>query len=161
MKNIIKDNTNKNVTTNKLNTSSKNIVNNTIKQTSSLQEWKIIIPKINLDAPIAEGTTSEVMNKYVGHFENTASLKGNIGLAAHNRGYPVNYFQNIKNLEKGDIIQYIFGNEKKEYKVETIAIISDTDWTYLANTNENKITLITCLENEPSYRRCIQGIEIK
>ena len=26
-------------------------------------------------------------------------------------------------------------------------------------TEENRITLITCVENEPEYRRCIQGIE--
>ena len=47
--------------------------------------WKIEIPKINLIAPIGEGTSMEVMNKYVGHFENTEKWNGNIGLAAHNR----------------------------------------------------------------------------
>ena len=47
--------------------------------------WYIEIPKIKLVAPIAEGTTGEVMNKYVGHFENTNVWEGNIGLAAHNR----------------------------------------------------------------------------
>ena len=47
--------------------------------------WYIEIPKINLVAPISEGTTQEVMNKYVGHFENTNVWEGNIGLAAHNR----------------------------------------------------------------------------
>ena len=150
-----------NNTTNKTNTTAKNAVNNTEEQTSNKIEWRIIIPKINLDAPIAEGTTTEVMNKYVGHFEGSANLSGNVCLAAHNRGYPVNYFQNIKKLEKGDIIQYVFGYFKREYKVETITIISDTDWTYLTNTKENKITLITCVEDEPNYRRCIQGIEIK
>lgn len=47
--------------------------------------WQIEIPKIDLIAPIAEGTTQEVMNKYVGHFENTDIFEGNVGLAAHNR----------------------------------------------------------------------------
>ena len=47
--------------------------------------WDIEIPSINLKATIAEGTTEEVMNKYVGHFENTAIWDGNVGLAAHNR----------------------------------------------------------------------------
>jgi len=47
--------------------------------------WQIEIPKINLIAPIAEGTSQDVMNEYVGHFENTSLWKGNIGLAAHNR----------------------------------------------------------------------------
>jgi len=47
--------------------------------------WTIEIPAINLKADIEEGTTDEVMNKYVGHFENTKIWNGNVGLAAHNR----------------------------------------------------------------------------
>lgn len=49
------------------------------------EHWSIEIPVINLKANIAEGTTEKVMNKYVGHFENTAIWDGNVGLAAHNR----------------------------------------------------------------------------
>ena len=30
--------------------------------------WQIEIPKINLVAPIAEGTSANIMNEYVGHF---------------------------------------------------------------------------------------------
>ena len=45
----------------------------------------------------------------------------------------------------------------KEYKVEKISIIKDTDWNCLENTEKNIITLITCVENQPEYRRCIQG----
>lgn len=53
----------------------------------NLQEkiWQVEIPKIGLTAPIAQGTSQEVMSKYVGHFENTKFWEGNIGLAAHNR----------------------------------------------------------------------------
>lgn len=47
--------------------------------------WQIEIPKIDLIAPISEGTSQEVMAEYVGHFENTSLYEGNIGLAAHNR----------------------------------------------------------------------------
>ena len=100
------------------------------------------------------------MNSYVGHFENTSTQNGNIGLAAHNRGYPVNYFQNIKNLKKGDTIEYYLGGKKKIYKVQLVTIITDTDWTYLEQTEDNRITLITCVENKPEYRRCIQAVEI-
>ena len=60
--------------------------------------WKIQIPKISLDASISEGTSKEIMDKYVGHFEETSLKSGNVGLAAHNRGYAVNYFANIKSL---------------------------------------------------------------
>lgn len=47
--------------------------------------WQVEIPKINLVATIEEGTSEEIMNKYVGHFEITEKWNGNVGLAAHNR----------------------------------------------------------------------------
>ena len=47
--------------------------------------WQVEIPAIDLVAPISEGTTQEVMEEYVGHFEETNLWNGNIGLAAHNR----------------------------------------------------------------------------
>lgn len=171
IKNSVKNNRSTNTTQNRTNTTSSHNnreekTNNSskatslVKQTSKQNQWKIVIPKINLEAPIAEGTSSQVMDAYVGHFENTAILEGNIGLAAHNRGYPVNYFQNIKKLEKGDTIEYYLGEEKKTYEVQIVTVISDTDWTYLAQNGKNTITLITCVENKPEYRRCIQAVEI-
>lgn len=121
--------------------------------------WKIIIPKISLEANISEGTSKEIMDKYVGHFEETSLKSGNVGLAAHNRGYDVNYFADIKNLKEGDEIIYKYYDFEKIYTVVENKIIKDTDWKDLQPTEENKITLITCVENEPEYRRCIQGIE--
>ncbi len=123
--------------------------------------WKIEIPKINLKAPISEGTSQEIMLNYVGHFENTSIWNGNIGLAAHNRGYPINYFAKLKELKIGDLIIYRTNNGTKKYKIKLIKIIEDTDWSYLGTTKENKITLITCVENKPTKRLCVQGLEIK
>ena len=139
-------------------------VNNTnemIKEkiTEDLGVWHLEIPKINLKANISEGTTKEVMEDYIGHFEETTKENGNVGLAAHNRGYKNNYFQRIKELKEGDSIFYTYNGETKEYLVINHVIIKDTDWTYLENTEKNTITLITCVENEPEYRRCIQGEE--
>ena len=123
------------------------------------EEWYLEIPCINLKANIKEGTTKEIMDDYIGHFEETSKDIGNIGLAAHNRGYKNNYFENLKKLKEGDIIKYKYKNVKREYVVEKHIIIKDTDWTNLEETDENIITLITCVENQPEYRRCIQGIE--
>ena len=123
------------------------------------EKWKIIIPKISLEAEISEGTSKEVMDKYVGHFEETSLKNGNIGLAAHNRGYEVNYFNKIKQLKQNDEIIYKYKDFEKIYTVNKNIIIKDTDWSYLQETEENTITLITCVENEPEYRRCVQAIE--
>ncbi len=121
--------------------------------------WKLMIPKISLEAEVSEGTRKEVMDKFVGHFEETTKTSGNVGLAAHNRGYPVNYFANIKQLKEGDEIIYKYYEFEKTYLVVENKIIKDTDWETLEGTKENKITLITCVENEPEYRRCIQAVE--
>ena len=100
------------------------------------------------------------MLEYVGHFENTEYLYGNVGLAAHNRGFPINYFTKLKELVKGDEIIYKTQFGEKRYKVVLSKIITDTDWSYLQQTDKNTITLITCVENKPNKRLCVQAIEI-
>ena len=124
-------------------------------------EWALKIQKINLEAKINEGTTKEVMDEYIGHFEETPKELGNVGLAAHNRGYKNNYFENLKKLQIGDEITYIYKGKEKNYKVSKSSIIKDTDWSMLENTEENELTLITCVENEPEYRRCVKAEEIR
>lgn len=121
--------------------------------------WQIEIPAISLVANIEEGTDKDVLNQYVGHFITTQKENGNIGLAAHNRGYEVNYFQDLKLLKKGDEIKYRYNEFEKIYEVEKCRIIKDTEWEYLENTEDNRLTLITCVENQPEYRRCIQALE--
>ena len=110
---------------------------------------------------IKEGTDDKTLNSAIGHFEETNIEDGNVGLAAHNRGYDKNYFENLKKLEIGDIIYYIVNNSIHEYKVSEILVIYETDWSMLEDTGENKITLITCVENREEYRLCIQAKELK
>jgi len=136
-----------------------NIANEENLQISNNDIWQIKIPCINLEADIKNGTDKETLNKYVGHFEKTQVEKGNIGLAGHNRGYDVNYFARLKELNKGDEIIYIHNDFVKTYEVTKNKIIADTNWDVLENTEDNVLTLITCVENQPEYRRCIQAEE--
>ncbi len=129
-------------------------------QIDSKLDWKIEIPVINLNAQISEGVSDEVIAETVGHFEESSKWEGNVALAAHNRGYECNYFQEIKNLKKGDIIIYSIKGKTRKYEVEINTVIKETDWSYIKNTKDNRITLITCEENKREYRRCIQGKEI-
>lgn len=119
--------------------------------------WTLSIESIKLLADIGKGTDEEVLNKYIGHFDETNIFNGNVGLAAHNRGYPVNYFENLDKVKIGEVIDYRIDDFVKKYKVSSIQIIEDTDWTYLENTNEDIITLITCVRNKPNYRLCVQA----
>lgn len=132
---------------------------NTDENNKKILQWSLEIPSISLNAQIAEGTEMATLNKFIGHFTQTSKAEGNIGLAAHNRGFEVNYFKDLDKLQIGDEIIYRYGQNKKNYIVNLNTQISDIDWSYLQDTNENKITLITCIENKPGYRRCIQAIE--
>lgn len=138
------------------NNNDEQIINETQEKIKNVN-WKITIPQISLEAEISEGTRKEVMDKFVGHFEETTKTSGNVGLAAHNRGYAVNYFANIKQLVEGDKIIYKYYEFEETYIVTENKIIKDTDWEPLEDTEKDKITLITCVENEPEYRRCVQA----
>ena len=124
------------------------------------ENWNLVIPKLNINATIKEGTGQEVLKDYVGHFTATPKLEGNIGLIGNNSGGNNNYFENLENLEENDVILYQYNNSIKQYKVIQNIIIQDTDWTYLRNEEENKITLITGAKTNKNERRCVQAIQI-
>ena len=144
---------------NKENIENENAEDIILEQSKEESSWYLEIPSINLKADIKEGTTKEILEDFIGHFEETKKDIGNVGLAAHNRGYKNNYFENLKKLKEGDLIYYQFEENKREYIVTKHTIIKDTDWSYLEDTEENTLTLITCVENEPEYRRCIQATQ--
>lgn len=125
---------------------------------NEIKIWNLGIENINLLADVQKGTEVEVLNKYIGHFDETNIFNGNVGLAAHNRGYSVNYFKDLDKLEVGEDIYYRIDNYVKKYKVQSIQIIEDTDWSYLeANKKKDILTLITCVKNKPNYRLCVQA----
>lgn len=124
------------------------------------EEWKIIIPKLEVVGEIKNGTQQEILIDYVGHFTQTPQWDGNIGLIANNSGGNNNYFENLEKLTQNDVILYQYQGKQREYQVIQNIIIQDTDWSYLSNTKENKLTLITGAKAEENQRRCVQAVEI-
>lgn len=120
---------------------------------------KIIIPSINVEAPIKEGTSEIVLKEAVGHFENSKYWDGNVCLASHNRGTYAHYFQKLDKLKIGDEISYETKLGKKTYLVADITNISEYDLSVIDNTACNCLTLITCIKNKPEYRLCVRAIE--
>lgn len=127
---------------------------------NSTNEWKLNIPKINLSYTIEEGTTQEIIDNGIGHFSDTSYLDGNIGLVAGCYGYNKNIFENLDKLQEKDVILYNYEGKNKAYEVVKNLIIDEKDWSYLNNTKENKLTLITGVVNEPEKRRCVQAKQI-
>lgn len=116
--------------------------------------------RFGLKAKVKEGSDSNVLKDYIGHIENTATYDGNVGLAGHNRGNQYSYFVRINELEKGDIITYQTRFYTRNYKVDNIQTILETDWSLLEDTEQNKLTLITCIANKRVQRLCVQATEI-
>ena len=59
----------------------------------------------------------------------------------------------------GDEIFYFVNEEKYKYIIDEIIVIYETDWTVIENTEDDRITLITCIENRDAYRLCVRGIK--
>lgn len=117
------------------------------------------IPEIDLKVTAYDGDTYEAMKKGVGHIASTSAWDGNIGLVGHNRGSN-DYFRKLKNLELGDEITYKTKLGTREYEITFIGRISETDWSRLQYTDDNRITLITCVEDIPDKRLCVQAVEV-
>ena len=100
--------------------------------------------KYGLKAEVKEGSSNEILNEYIGHIENTSIYDGNVGLAGHNRGNKNSYFARLNELENGDIITYKTNFFTRKYK----------------ETDQNKLTLITCIANKKLQRLCVQATEI-
>lgn len=123
----------------------------------------LYIEKLNIEAPVKEGTTQDVMKTSVGHFTESDFWNGNISLASHNSGTSMHYFKDIHKLQVNDEIKYKTELGERTYKVQTIEKIKDTDWSKVVKNNknsENTITLITCINGQPDYRLCVRGIGI-
>lgn len=120
----------------------------------------LTIEKIGLNATVKEETSNQTLLEYIGHIEETATYDGNVGLAGHNRGCENSYFARINELEVGDIIKYKTKFYDRTYVVDNIQVIYETDWSLLQGTDENKLTLITCIAGKKEQRLCVQATEI-
>lgn len=120
----------------------------------------LTIPDILLEnAPIRESTELSTLNEAIGHFTSTDIYAGNVGLASHNYGDSGDFFMNLKNIKIGSEIFYQTNYGTKRYIVTVKEIIDETDFSYLQKTEDNRITLITCVNNHPTKRLCVQGVE--
>ncbi len=116
------------------------------------------IPAIGLKITAYDGDTFIAMKKGVGHLASTSCWNGNIGLVGHNRGRN-DYFGKLKRLEIGDEMTYTTKLGTCNYVVKSITKIADTDWSKLQYTSDNRLTLITCVENVGNQRLCVQAVQ--
>ena len=122
----------------------------------------LTIPDIGVSVRVYETENEmEAMEKGAAHFRHTSAWQGNIGVSAHNvnmDGTP-GYFLNIHKLKPGAVIRYETALGARDYVVESVKEISEMDWSMLGRTQDNRITLITCITGKPDMRIAVQAVE--
>jgi len=121
------------------------------------------IPSIDLLEPVFESEdTMEAMKKGIAHFPNTSAWDGNVGLSSHNWSSTGQgaCFKYLHNVQVGDTVVYSTALGEREYQVEYIMEIDVKDWSYFSYTEDNCITMLTCVKDKPNNRLCVQAVEI-
>lgn len=107
------------------------------------------VPKIDVYLPIYHGTTGEVLEKGVGHLQNTslpvggesthAVLTGHTGLSGKR------LFTDLTEVEVGDVFYLHILGQTLAYQVDRIDIVDPDDTALLqVETGEDLVTLVTC-----------------
>jgi len=116
------------------------------------------IPAIGLTVTAWDGESTAAMKKGVGLIDSTSAWLGNVGIIGHNRGVST-VFSKLKSLKVGDEITYTTALGSRTYTVTAVEKITATDWSLLQYTIDNRITLVTCVEDAPQYRLAVQACE--
>ena len=126
-------------------------------------ETKIIIPKINVDAPVVYGAAPDVqsqrkaMEKGVAHFAVSGASAlpgqaGNVVLAGHSSndafaagGYKFIFAQNEK-LQKDDVIYLNYEGKRYTYKITGSEVVKPNEVTKIqTGTQKPMLTLVSCV----------------
>ncbi len=127
----------------------------------------ISIPKIDVRIPIYHGTSSDVLQKGVGHLEGSSLPVGGESthaiLSAH-RGLPsARLFTDLDQLEEGDIFYIYVLDEVLAYQVDQVLVTepSETD-ALMIEEGKDYVTLVTCTPyGVNTHRLLVRGERIE
>lgn len=120
----------------------------------------LTIPSINLSMNVYEAENEmEAMLHGGAHYKDTSCYDGNVGISAHVSGVPdAVSFSNLHLLQTGDTLSYQTAIGTRSYTVTENREIADDDWSWLARTTDNRITLTTCIAGKPDKRLLVQAV---
>ena len=119
------------------------------------------IPALGLSVNVYEAEDEmAAMSRGVAHFKSTSAYDGNVGLSAHNINFDGTdgYFKNLHTLKTGDTVSYKTALGEREHEVSLVKTISETDWSYLSRSTENRLPMVTCISGKPTQRVLVQAI---
>ncbi len=103
---------------------------------------KLRIPRLGLEAVVAEGVEESVLSRAVGHLPSSVRPGeiGNIALAAHRD----TFFRPLERIRVGDLVRLEAPSGTDEYRVEWFSVVAPNDVAVLAATDHPALTLVTC-----------------
>lgn len=103
---------------------------------------RVRVPRLDLSAVVAEGTSPEVLRRAVGHLEDSAPPggDGNVVLAAHRDSY----FRPLEEIRMGDFVRLESPAGDATYRVEWVRVVEPSDLEVTADAGYPALTLVTC-----------------
>ena len=113
----------------------------------------LTVERLGRRVNVIAGATMSAMDFGAGHFSFTGLNSGNTALIGHNRGRSNGFFDFVRHLQEGDIITLEAGGITRRYAVTTMFTICYSDFSPLAQFNDQRLSLITCVEYQRTQRR--------
>jgi len=116
---------------------------------------RLVIPKIELDTIVLEGTSREVLRKALGHIVGTGLPgSGNCAISGHRVTFGA-WFNRLDELEVGDLIVLHSPNREFKYAVMEKRIVVPTDVSVIQPTPDVRLTLTACHPPHSARQRLI------
>jgi sortase A len=118
----------------------------------------ILIPSIDLDMVVVQGTDYESLKKGPGHYLDTADPwdgTGRVGIAGHRTTY-LHPFFDLDKVQVGDTISLLTRYGRYDYRVAANFVLpEETAGKVLAQTSDSTLVLTTCNPKYASSQRLI------
>jgi sortase A len=103
---------------------------------------RVEIPRLNVSTVVFEGTDDGVLRDGVGHLAGSPlpGEAGNVVLAAHRD----TFFRPLRYIRPHDTIAIVTPGGTKDYRVDSITIVTPDHTEVLNPTRDRELTLITC-----------------
>lgn len=126
------------------------------------QALRIVIPDINVDAPIVQGDSWEQLKKGVGQYLGSGDpgQAGNLVLSAHNDIFG-EIFRRLDELAPGAEVQVYTASQVHTYVIVGTRIVEPTEVSVLAPTPHSSLTLISCYPYLVDTQRIVVLADLK
>jgi sortase A len=123
---------------------------------------RIVIPAIDVNTVVVEGTGASALRAGAGHYPNTPlpGEEGNVAIAGHRTTYG-KPFANLDHLKPGDDVIFETPIGRHVYRVSRDPfVVPNTQWDVISQTPGHTLTLTTCHPKGSAKQRLVVKAEL-